>query len=126
MEQALSANAAIAKKLTELFVARFDPANTPEAGVKISALTVEIEKALDSVENLDEDRMLRRFLAVIQATLRTNYFQKDPGGATKPYISFKFNPALVPGLPEPRPRFEISVYSPPVEVGHFSFPTAAP
>src|ERR1700676_1275321 len=62
--------------------------------------------------------MLRRFLAVIQATLRTNYFQKDPGGATKPYISFKFNPALVPGLPEPKPMFEIYVYSPRVEGVH--------
>ncbi|HWY93301.1 MAG TPA: NAD-glutamate dehydrogenase [Chthoniobacterales bacterium] len=118
MEQALSANAAIAKKLAELFIARFDPANTAEAGVKVSALTVEIEKALDSVENLDEDRMLRRFLAVIQATLRTNYFQKDAGSATKPYISFKFNPALVPGLPEPKPMFEIYVYSPRVEGVH--------
>jgi glutamate dehydrogenase len=118
MEQALSANAAIAKKLAELFVARFDPANTAEAGVKISALTVEIEKALDSVQNLDEDRMLRRFLALIQATLRTNYFQKDAGGATKPYISFKFNPAFVPGLPEPKPMFEIYVYSTRVEGVH--------
>jgi glutamate dehydrogenase len=117
-EQALSANAVIAKKLTELFVARFDPVNTPEAGAKVSALTAEIEKALDSVENLDEDRILRRFLAVIQATLRTNYFQKDDGGATKPYISFKFNPALVPGLPEPKPMFEIYVYSPRVEGVH--------
>jgi glutamate dehydrogenase len=118
MEQALSANAPIAKKLAELFVARFDPANTAEAGVKISALTAEIEKALDSVQNLDEDRMLRRFLAVIQATLRTNYFQRDAAGATKPYISFKLNPALVPGLPEPKPMFEIYVYSTRVEGVH--------
>jgi glutamate dehydrogenase len=118
MEQALSSNAAIAKKLVELFVARFDPANRGEGSAKISALTGEIEKALDSVENLDEDRMLRRFLAMIQATLRTNYFQKDSDGATKPYISFKFNPALVPGLPEPKPMFEIYVYSPRVEGVH--------
>ena len=82
----MSANAAIAKKLVELFLARFDPANTAEAEVKIPALTVEIEKALDSVENLDEDRILRRFLALIQATVRTNYFQKDAGGAPKPYF----------------------------------------
>ena len=68
--------------------------------------------------NLDEDRTLRRFLAVIQATLRTNYFQTDTAGAKKPYISFKFNPALVPGLPEPKPRFEIYVYSPSVEGVH--------
>ena len=118
IEQALSSNAAIAKSLVELFVARFDPANTVEAGAKTSALTVEIDKALDSVENLDEDRILRRFLAVIQATLRTNYFQKDAAGNTKSYMSFKFNPAMVPGLPEPKPMFEIYVYSPRVEGVH--------
>jgi glutamate dehydrogenase len=118
MEQALSANATIAKKLAELFVARFDPEKTDEAGVRMSALTVEIEEALDAVENLDEDRILRRFLAVIQATVRTNYFQKDADGASKPYISFKFNPALVPGLPEPKPAYEIYVYSPRVEGVH--------
>ncbi len=118
MEQALCGNPAIAKKLVELFVARFDPANTVKAEVKTSALTVEIEKALDAVENLDEDRILRRFLAVIQATLRTNYFQKAADGVPKPYLSFKFNPALVPGLPEPKPTFEIFVYSPRVEGVH--------
>jgi glutamate dehydrogenase len=118
MEQALSANAAIAKKLAEVFVALFDPKNAAEAGVKILVLTDEIENALDSVENLDEDRIIRRFLAVIRATHRTNYFQKDAGGATKPYLSFKFDPALVPGLPEPRPMFEIYVYSPRVEGVH--------
>src|SRR5271157_3450516 len=118
MEQALSANAAIAKKLVELFLARFDPANVEEAGVDILVLTTEIENALDSVENLDEDRILRRFLALIRATVRTNYFQKDAGGTPKPYISFKFNPALVPGLPEPKPKFEIYVCSPRVEGVH--------
>ncbi|HKM57814.1 MAG TPA: NAD-glutamate dehydrogenase [Chthoniobacterales bacterium] len=118
MEQALSANAAIAKKLAELFVARFDPAGTAEAGVKILVLTDEIENALDSVENLDEDRIIRRFLAVIRATIRTNYFQKNARGASKPYISFKFNSGLVPGLPEPKPMFEIYVYSPRVEGVH--------
>ena len=118
MEQALSANAAIAKKLVDLFVSRFDPAKSAKTGVKISELTAEIEKALDSVEKLDEDRMLRRFLAVVQATLRTNYFQKDAVSGTKSYVSFKFNPALVPGLPEPKPMFEIYVYSPRVEGVH--------
>src|SRR4029077_12265 len=118
VEQALSANAAIAKKLIKLFVVRFDPANTTEANVKIQALRVEIERGLDLVATLDEDRILRRFLAVIQATLRTNYFQKDADGATKPYLSFKSNPAQVPGLPEPKPMFEIYVYSPRVEGIH--------
>ena len=118
MEQALSAHPAIAKKLAELFVARFDPAHPDEAGPKTTELTVEIVKALDAVENLDEDRILRCFLSMIQATLRTNFFQQDARGEPKPYLSFKFNPALVPGLPEPKPVFEIFVYSPRVEGVH--------
>ncbi len=90
----------------------------PRQGSDILVLTTEIENALDSVENLDEDRILRRFLALIRATVRTNYFQKDAGGAPKPYLSFKFNPALVPGLPAPKPMFEVYVYSPRVEGVH--------
>jgi glutamate dehydrogenase len=118
VEQALANNAAIARQLIELFVTRFDPANAAATGVKSQALTFQIESALDSVTNLDEDRILRRFLAVIQATVRVNYFQKDPAGADKPYLSFKFDPGLLPGLPEPKPLFEIYVSSPRVEGVH--------
>src|SRR5205823_2550440 len=75
-------------------------------------LSAEISAALDAVQNLDEDRILRSFLAVIQATTRTNYF------LNKSYLSFKLDPKGVPGLPEPRPMFEIWVYSPRVEAVH--------
>jgi glutamate dehydrogenase len=118
VEQALANNPAIARQLIELFVTRFDPANAADTRVKSQALTFQIESALDSVTNLDEDRILRRFLAVIQGTVRTNYFQKDAAGADKPYLSFKFDPAFLPGLPEPKPRFEIYVCSPRVEGIH--------
>jgi glutamate dehydrogenase len=118
VEQALANNAAIARQLIELFLTRFDPANAADTGTKAKAWTVQIESALDSVTNLDEDRILRRFLAVVQATVRTNYFQKDAAGAHKAYLSFKFDPALLPGLPEPKPKFEIYVYSPRVEGVH--------
>ena len=118
VEQALANNAAIARQLIELFVTRFDPANGADTGVESQTLTVQIESAVDSVTNLDEDRILRRFLAAIQATVRTNYFQKDAAGADKPYLSLKFDPGLLPGLPEPKPRFEIYVYSPRVEGVH--------
>src|SRR5207244_7912207 len=75
-------------------------------------LASEIATALDAVQNLDEDRILRSFLAVIRATLRTNFF------LDKPYVSFKLDPKGVPGLPEPKPLFEIWVYSPRVEAVH--------
>ena len=108
VEQALAANPRIAELLVRLFFARFkDYDKEREAG-----LEAQIASALDEVQNLDEDRILRSFLAAIQATTRTNYFLE------KPCLSFKLDPKRVPGLPEPRPMFEIWVYSPRVEGVH--------
>src|SRR2546426_1532709 len=109
VEQALVANARIAALLVRLFFTRFSK-NEGQTEEKLSA---DISAALDEVQNLDEDRILRSFLAVIQATTRTNFFQ---GGKT--YLSLKLDPKRVPGLPEPRPMFEIWVYSPRVEAVH--------
>ena len=75
-------------------------------------------RALEAVKSLDEDRILRAFSAVIQATLRTNYFQLNAEQQPKAYFSFKLDPAQVPDLPLPRPMFEIFVYSPRVEGVH--------
>ncbi|MEO6319211.1 MAG: NAD-glutamate dehydrogenase domain-containing protein, partial [Polaromonas sp.] len=52
------------------------------------------------------------------ATLRTNAWQLTASGESKPYLSFKLNPREVPGVPEPKPLFEIWVYSPRVEGVH--------
>ncbi len=116
MEQALMAHPRVAAALVELFHARFDPGRdrSPEAA---DAIAREIEEAIDAVESLDEDRILRNFLAVVRAMLRTNHFQPDAGGP-KPYLSFKLDPERVPLLPAPRPRFEIFVHSPRVEGVH--------
>ena len=70
-----------------------------------------IEAALEHVDNLSEDRVLRQYLALILATTRTNFWRRDATGARKSFLSFKFDPAKVPGLPEPKPMFEIFVYS---------------
>ncbi|MEA2468994.1 MAG: glutamate dehydrogenase, partial [Thermoleophilaceae bacterium] len=116
VERALVAHPQLARMLVELFKARFEPgaANADEA----DRLCAGIEQAIDAVESLDEDRILRNFLAVIQAMLRTNYFQREPGGGPKLYVSFKFNPSLIPMLPMPRPQYEIFVYSPRTEGVH--------
>src|SRR6266852_4737802 len=108
VEQALVANPRIAALLVRLFFTKFSE-NERQGEEK---LATEIATALDAVQNLDEDRILRSFLAVIQATTRTNFFM------SKPYVSFKLDPKRVPGLPEPRPMFEIWVYSPRVEAVH--------
>ncbi|WP_144159818.1 NAD-glutamate dehydrogenase [Paraburkholderia sp. BCC1885] len=118
IERALTGNPAIARKLVELFLARFDPAVGESREARVGLLLKWIDTALDQVPNLDEDRILRQFLGVIKATERTNYYRLDQAGRPKPYLSFKFNPANVPGLPEPKPMFEIWVYSPRVEGVH--------
>ncbi len=117
IEQTLANHADITRGLVSLFRARFDPATaTGEATSK--AVVDNIEALLDNVANADEDRILRRFLSVIQASLRTNHYQKDKAGNRKPYLSFKLDSAKVPELPEPRPLFEIFVYSPRFEGIH--------
>jgi len=118
IERAVTGNPAIARMLVELFVARFDPSLAGTRGTRVENLLKTIDSALDQVPNLDEDRILRQFLGVIKATQRTNYYVFDADGKPKPYLSFKFNPAQVPGLPEPKPMFEIWVYSPRVEGVH--------
>ncbi|MEP6483347.1 MAG: NAD-glutamate dehydrogenase domain-containing protein, partial [Rudaea sp.] len=75
---------------------------------------------LDRVASLDEDRILRGWLGVIQATLRTSFYQ-TPGGKPREYISFKFDPARVPDLPKPKPYREIFVYAPRIEGVHLRF-----
>ena len=121
MERALSANPAIARSLVRLFEARFDPA--AQAGRRPSAgdparLIAQLRAALDSVASLDEDRILRAYLAVIEATVRTNFYQPDEQGRSRDYLALKLEPRKLPDLPLPRPRFEIFVYSPKVEAVH--------
>ncbi len=112
IEQTLATNAAITRQLVELFHARFDPAAENGRADHVQKISAAITQALDHVTSADEDRILRRFLAVLMATLRTNYYQH------KTWLSFKLESAKVPELPEPRPLYEIFVYSPRVEGIH--------
>ena len=118
IEQALAANPAISTELVALFKARFDPALQGDRAAAQTRCVATITAALERVTNLDEDRILRQFLALIQATLRSNFFQHDKDGEPKAVLSFKLDPTGVPGLPEPKPMFEIFVHSPRVEGVH--------
>ncbi|RDI46068.1 NAD-glutamate dehydrogenase [Aquicella lusitana] len=118
IEQALINNVEITKLLVQLFILRFDPVIQRHKHPDPSELITAIEQSLDAVSSLDEDRILRRLLEVIQATIRTNYFQKNNEGTEKPYISFKFDPSAISDLPLPKPKYEIFVYSPRVEGVH--------
>ena len=118
IQHALAANPHIAAKLVELFHARFDPDRQRAEGKVADGIVGEIHAALDDVAHLDEDRILRSLLGAILATLRTNYYQPGEDGKPKSYLSFKFDPKKVLELPEPRPMYEIFVYSPRVEGVH--------
>ncbi|MDP9485070.1 MAG: NAD-glutamate dehydrogenase, partial [Actinomycetota bacterium] len=118
MEDTLVANPHIARLLVDLFVTRLDPSGKEDVQARSERLEAEIASALDAVVSLDEDRILRSFLDVTLATLRTNFFQSTPEGGPKPHLSFKLDPEKIPGLPLPLPRFEIFVYSPRMEGVH--------
>jgi len=84
-----------------LFHARFEPDTEPDPGAEQDALA-RVRELLDDVAGLDADRILRGYLTAMLATLRTNYFLR------RSYLSLKFDPAAIPEMPAPRPRFEIS------------------
>ncbi|WP_019203704.1 NAD-glutamate dehydrogenase domain-containing protein [Tsukamurella sp. 1534] len=99
--------------LQRLWTATFDPIEAdPDAAEQAEA---DVEAALAAVTSLDADRILRAYLHVVQATVRTNYY------ADKPVLSLKLEPGRIPETPKPRPRFEIFVYSPQVEGVHLRF-----
>jgi glutamate dehydrogenase len=116
MVRTLIAHPGIVVLLLRLFTARLDP---DQADAELAEqLAGQIEQTIDVVQSLDEDRILRSFLSVVRAILRTNHFCDAGVGRPRGYLSFKLDPEMVPILPLPRPRFEIFVYSPRVEGVH--------
>ena len=111
-------NPKLTKTLVMLFKARFDPEKTAESARAVESLLKQMHANLDTVTSLDEDRILRRYVDLGSATLRTNYFQKTIDGKDLSYISIKLSPEKIPDMPLPKPMFEIFVYSPRIEGVH--------
>ncbi|HEY1329052.1 MAG TPA: NAD-glutamate dehydrogenase [Casimicrobiaceae bacterium] len=118
IEATMSAHADIARLLVELFRTRLDPAQGEGAEARAAQTQQAIEQALEDVANLSEDRVLRQYVALVLATTRTNFWHRDAQGRPRAFLSFKLDPAAIPGLPEPKPMFEIFVYSPRFEGVH--------
>ncbi len=109
----------ITRNLVALFKSYFDPRYAGESrGERSQGLVAKILGALDAVDNISEDNVIRSYLEVIQATLRTNFFQTIEDGSYKSYISVKLESGKIALAPKPRPEFEIFVYSPRVEGVH--------
>ncbi|EUA33148.1 bacterial NAD-glutamate dehydrogenase family protein [Mycobacterium xenopi 4042] len=123
IESVLNENPHTAGALIALFEALFDPdpsgsPKTRDAQAAAAAVTADI----DALVSLDTDRVLRAFASLIQATLRTNYFVTRAGSArSQDVLALKLDAPLIDELPEPRPKFEIFVYSPRVEGVHLRF-----
>jgi glutamate dehydrogenase len=111
IESTLAAHPDIAGALVALFRMRFDPKGGAGSGSRAAEQQRAIEAMLENVDNLSEDRVLRLYLALMLATNRTNFWRRGADGRSRSFLSFKFDPAKVPGLPEPKPMFEIFVYS---------------
>lgn len=118
--ETLSGQPEITRNLVALFKSYFEPrlSGTAKARERSERLREKITLALEGIENLNEDRILRRYLELINATVRTNYYQKQQDNSHKNYLSFKLTPRKIEDLPEPRPMFEIFVYSPQIEGVH--------
>ncbi|MBB5788503.1 NAD-glutamate dehydrogenase [Jiangella mangrovi] len=128
LEEALSGHVDVARMLVDLFETRFDPerhGDDPSTRADAAKqLTVRIEEALDQVASLDQDRILRSFLRLVNATLRTSYYRTTVAGP-QTVTSFKLDSRSLPELPDPKPMYEIWVYSPRVEGVHLRFGAVA-
>jgi glutamate dehydrogenase len=111
----------ISRLLVKAFEVRFGLHNNwsiEQRSLAFADVEKKIMATLDGVEQLNEDRIVRRYLELIKATLRTNFYQCNNDGSAKDYISFKLDPHQVTDMPLPKPMFEIFVYSPSVEGVH--------
>lgn len=118
--QVLVTQAEAAKALVTLFAALHDP-KLESRGMAEAAARDIIAAQLEATASLDEDTIIRRFLNLVDASLRTNSFQRDADGQRRPALAIKYDSAKVEGMAAPRPYREISVYSPRVEGIHLRF-----
>ena len=118
IESTLAGNPKIATSIVKLFLAQFDPSLKGQNETYAAGYAVEIDHAMESVESIDQDKVLRSVTNVINATLRTNFFQMDKDGKPKSYLSIKLDSRKIDDLPEPRPYREIFIYAPRVEGIH--------
>lgn len=118
IESTLAGNPKIAGGIVKLFLALFNPDLKGQNDSHAAGYAVEIDHALEAVDSIDQDKILRAVTAVVNATVRTNFFQTDEDGNPKSYLSVKLESHKIDDLPEPKPFREIFIYSPRVEGIH--------
>ncbi len=152
IEQALIEHPRVAAALVELFERRFDPRREKEGS---EGVLRGLDRLLAEVASLDQDSILRSLRGLITATVRTNAYRTDADGpeslgsqvqagdtlasqvradtrrgsqaplGRRAALAFKLDPQQIAVLPQPRPKYEIWVYSPRVEGVHLRFGAVA-
>jgi len=118
----LRKHAALAAQIFDLFRTRFDPRSSlPQRAAREKEIVSAIETALQAVDSLDEDRIIRHFVGAVTAAVRTNFYQLDRDGRAKDVIAIKFASRGLDAVPRPRPLYEVFVYSPRLEAVHLRF-----
>ncbi|HSK95403.1 MAG TPA: NAD-glutamate dehydrogenase domain-containing protein, partial [Euzebyales bacterium] len=112
-DDALCSYPEVARALMEYFVARFRP-GISEAEERQQDARAWLDAKLEEVSRLDQDRILRGYLELIEATVRTNRYREP----VPHHIALKLDSSCISGLPKPVPYREIFVYSPQMEGVH--------
>lgn len=118
IENTLADNPKITTSVVKMFKSLFDPNLKGQNEIQAAGYAVEIDHAMESVVSLEQDKILRSLTAVVNATLRTNFFQIDKDENPKTYLSIKLDSNSIDDLPDPKPFREIFVYSPRAEAIH--------
>lgn len=118
VEKALTDHPSISRMIVDMFKALHNPENGENGETFAKNCAKDIETALEAVESLDQDRILRMIVKLINATVRTNYYQRGEDGHAMPYTTIKIKCREIAEIPDPKPYREIFVYSPQVEAVH--------
>jgi glutamate dehydrogenase len=100
-------NSAVSSALFRYFASRFDPGIKGDRTAAVKNAEAVVQSALNSVKSLAEDEVLRGIYNLIQAGLRTNFYQIPE----RPVFSIKVDSRKVESMPSPKPMFEIYVHS---------------
>ena len=100
----LTSHIELSRALFALFEAKFDISNKEHVSTQ-EPIKKGITELLEAVSSLDEDRVISGYLEVIEAMVRTNYYQDN-----EDYLCFKIQSKKISFLPKPAPLYEIFMY----------------
>ncbi|GGB94491.1 hypothetical protein GCM10011352_20690 [Marinobacterium zhoushanense] len=110
METTLCRHPMIAQAIVNLFHVKFDPDRERDSE-QLKAARTAVLLLIDDVASLDEDRILRAYIEVIEAMVRTNFFLDQIWTEADHCLAFKLLPGHISAMPKPVPTFEIFVFS---------------